>query len=82
LAGLTDAPGAANEATRVAALKELLDRAYGRSVAVIAGDEERGPLQIDFRWADALPAAADAPAVIDGETDADAPLTLVWESSC
>ena len=30
LAGLTDAPGAANEATRVIALRELLDRAFGK----------------------------------------------------
>jgi hypothetical protein len=85
LAGLTDAPGAANEATRVAALRELLDRAYGRSLAVIAGDEERGPIVVSFEWADAASASppAVAEAVIDDDTHADTvPLTLEWESCC
>ena len=89
LAGLTDAPGAANEATRVAALRELLDRAYGRSVAVLAGDEERGPIHYSFEWAAAAPSAA-VPAVIDGDARSDAPLTehvepgvrIVWDSAC
>ena len=35
LAGLTDEPGAANEATRVAAMRELLDRAHGRPAQAI-----------------------------------------------
>jgi hypothetical protein len=76
LAGIGDGPGAANEATRVAALRELLDRAYGRSTQLIGGDEER--VHISFEWAPAQQSAAST--VIEDEPSS-APLTLVWESS-
>jgi hypothetical protein len=54
LAGLTGAPGAQNEATRVAALKELLDRGFGRATQHVAGDDEAAPVSITFHWADAV----------------------------
>jgi hypothetical protein len=40
LAGLTATPGAANDATRVAALRELLDRAYGRPAQYISNTSD------------------------------------------
>ena len=38
LAGLTDAPGSESEATQLGALRELLDRGYGRPAQTIGGD--------------------------------------------
>src|SRR5690242_17820691 len=45
--------GAENEATQLAAMRELLDRGYGKATTIISGDEPARPLAIDFRWADA-----------------------------
>jgi hypothetical protein len=39
---------------RVAAAQALLDRAWGRPVAMIAADPDR-PLSIEFAWSDAAP---------------------------
>jgi hypothetical protein len=84
LAGLTKAPGALNEATRVAALRELLDRGYGRATTILAGDSEAPPAVIRFEWASAAPsAAADAAATAAATIDAEArPLSLIWENNC
>jgi hypothetical protein len=60
LAGLTSRPGVPNVAVRVAAMKELLDRGYGKATQLIGSDEER-PLAIAFEWAPALnPQSEDA----------------------
>jgi hypothetical protein len=45
MAGLTQAPGAESEAVRVACLKELLARAYGKGTLPIPDD----PLMSIFR---------------------------------
>ena len=58
LAALTPGTPADSHAVQVAAMKELLDRGYGRATQPIAGDAEAPPLAIDFRWADATPAQA------------------------
>jgi hypothetical protein len=50
---LTDEPPAEAEAVRLGALKELLDRGYGKATTVIAGNESETPLRIDFQWAPA-----------------------------
>src|SRR5690242_1389756 len=67
LAGLIpNQPAAAAEQVRVQALRELLDRGYGKATTLIGSDETAAPLAIDFRWADAAPetttSASDAPA--------------------
>jgi hypothetical protein len=79
LAGLTAKPGAANEATRVAALRELLDRGYGRATTILAADAEAPPAVIQFTWAPATPApvAAEATTTIEAR-----PLSLIWENNC
>jgi hypothetical protein len=41
---------AEGEAVRVAAIKEILDRAYGKSVQPIDGDGEGGPLKMTITW--------------------------------
>ena len=41
---------AESEAVRVQAIKEILDRAYGKSVQPIDGDGEGGPMQIQVSW--------------------------------
>ena len=46
LAGLTDKPGAEAEATRIAALRELLDRAYGKAKQPTETDQAPESLQL------------------------------------
>lgn len=41
---------AESEAVRVQAIKEILDRAYGKSVQPIDGDGEGGPMQLQVSW--------------------------------
>jgi hypothetical protein len=81
LAGIGDGPGAANEATRVAALRELLDRGFGRATTVLAGDGEAPPVVISFEWAKATSAVV-TDAAADDLTPSDAPLTVEWKNSC
>jgi ABC-type xylose transport system substrate-binding protein len=42
---LTKQPGSDNEGTRVAAIKELIDRGYGKATQPITG-EDGGPLAL------------------------------------
>lgn len=54
LAGLEgDEVKASNEAARIAALKEVLDRAYGKPAQSVehAGEGGEGPIKIEFSWA-------------------------------
>jgi hypothetical protein len=85
MAGLTDEPCATNEAVRVAALRELLDRGFGRPMQAIAADSATGSLLIDFKWADEAPASTNMSPLIetqaaDAEVDADP--VAIWSSSC
>jgi hypothetical protein len=88
MAGLAPGKPAEAEAVRVACIKELLDRGYGRAPLLIEGDADR-PHIIRFEWGNAkeetftLPEAA-VPiieaAVQDDAADADAepPLIVTW----
>jgi hypothetical protein len=90
LAGLIDGqPPAESEPARIMACRELLDRAYGKSTVLIAGDEERGPIRYEFLWGPATPqplpaesAASSAPvidAAVETETeDDDDGITITW----
>lgn len=60
MAGLAPGQPAEAEAVRVAAIKELLDRGFGKSTQPLSGDAGGVPLAIDFRWADAVQPAAPA----------------------
>jgi hypothetical protein len=60
LAGLTDAPGAQTEAARIAALKELLDRGFGRATQHVAGADDAPPVSVEFLWAPAMPQQPEA----------------------
>lgn len=46
LAGLKG-NGSENEQVRVSAIKELLDRGYGKATQVIAGDDNKPPVQVE-----------------------------------
>jgi hypothetical protein len=83
LAGI-DGPGATNEAVRLGAARELLDRGYGRPVQAIAGDSAAGSLLIDFRWADEAPAPNMSPLIETqaADTEVDADPVAIWSSSC
>jgi hypothetical protein len=70
LAGIAG-PGAANEAVRLGAARELLDRGFGKPTTVFAGDAAAGPTVIEFRWADEV--STNTPPLIkaaDAEVDA------------
>jgi hypothetical protein len=58
MAGINGTRGASNEAVRLGALRELLDRGFGKATQHIAGDEQAAPMAFDFRWADATPELA------------------------
>lgn len=60
LAGLKGA-GSDNEQVRVSAIKELLDRGYGKATQVIAGDDTKPPVKLEVTAAgDRLRAMLDA----------------------
>jgi hypothetical protein len=86
---LADEPPAEAEAVRLGALKELLDRGYGKATTIIAGNESETPVQIDFRWAPASEAETASThtgstettaALTDGDRRSDAPLVVEWET--
>jgi len=51
LAGLTKAEGSENEGTRVAAIKELIDRGYGKAAQIHAGSEDLPPVKHEHSFA-------------------------------
>jgi hypothetical protein len=69
MSGIDGGRGTSNEAVRLGAVRELLDRGFGKATQHIAGDETTTPLAIDFCWADAAPHSApnDASARIAAE---------------
>jgi hypothetical protein len=86
---LPNEPPAEAEAVRVACIKELLDRGYGKAPLVF-GDDADAPHVIEFRWANAttnlLPGEV-APGVMaptieaaarDAADDADSVPVVVW----
>jgi hypothetical protein len=63
LSGIAPGTRAESDTARIAALKELLDRGYGRATQPLSGDPDSPPLAVDFRWADAAPPEPDDAAV-------------------
>lgn len=49
IAGLTKGPPSENEQTRVAAIKELLDRGYGKATQPISGDADGPPVGLALK---------------------------------
>lgn len=82
MSGVTDAPGAQTEAARIAALRELLDRGYGRATLPIAGDGDGSPIHYTFEWAPASQSEGDLPAIERQpacEAEMERRLELVWQ---
>jgi hypothetical protein len=86
MAGLiAGVPAAESEATRVAAIKELLDRGFGRATQPVAGDTGMEPIHYHFTWASASESneSSEASAVVASAVDREDAGTLVtWGSSC
>src|SRR4051794_17592647 len=59
MAGLTPGVQAEAETARIAALREILDRGYGKATQPLSGDPDGPPLAIEFTWADAIPQPAE-----------------------
>ena len=55
LSGVIPGNAAESQAVQVQAMRELLDRGFGRSTQPLSGDTEATPLKITFHWADAVP---------------------------
>jgi len=75
------------DTARVAAIRELLDRGFGKATQLITGDPER-PVAIEFTWAPAAATQAvshetkDAPPVIDATLEpATNDTEFVWGKS-
>jgi hypothetical protein len=62
-------PGADSEAAQIAALRELLDRGYGKATQPLSGDATGAPIAYSFRWADALPHEPEPIAEADDTND-------------
>jgi len=80
MAGLAPGERAETEASRVAAIKEILDRGYGKATQVLSGDEDH-PLAIEFSWAPMhreTPAIA-APDDSDAADAASSEIEIVWD---
>src|SRR3954453_24205308 len=76
LAGLTKGrPGAESETARIAAMKEILDRGYGRPTQALVGEAGSTPLLIDFRWADAPEQPTSAPEPVEAAVNG---FAVVW----
>jgi hypothetical protein len=58
---------AESEGAQIAAIKELLDRGYGKATQPLSGDPDGPPLAVDFRWADALSAPMRGDDVIESD---------------
>jgi hypothetical protein len=54
LAGLTKDAGSENESTRVMAIKELIDRGYGKAAQIHAGAEDLPPVKHEHAFAGQL----------------------------
>jgi hypothetical protein len=54
LSGLAPGTRAEPDAVRVAALRELLDRGFGKATQPLSGDADSPPLHIEFTWGDAI----------------------------
>ena len=66
---LPEKPGAESETAQIAAIKELLDRGYGKATQPLSGDPDGPSLAIDFRWLDAPPTLdADVTTLVSDET--------------
>ena len=58
MAGLAPGTPAESEPARIAALKEVLDRAYGRATQPVSGDASAPAVAVEFTWmnaSDAIP---------------------------
>jgi hypothetical protein len=55
-----DCPGADNAAVQVAAMRELLDRGFGRATQHVAGADDAPPVSVEFLWAPAMPQQPEA----------------------
>jgi hypothetical protein len=54
MAGLAPGTCAEPDAVRVAALKELLDRGFGKATQPLSGDPDGPPLHVEFTWGNAV----------------------------
>ena len=72
LSGVIPGNAAESQAVQVQAMRELLDRGFGRSTQPLSGDAEAPPVSITFHWADAVPEQQPEPEPDDTAVEAGA----------
>jgi hypothetical protein len=81
MAGLATGTAAEAEAVRVAAIKELLDRGYGKSTQPLSGDPDAPPLAIEFVWGRAVEPVTERE-VIEEEAGSGFVVSFATEQPC
>jgi hypothetical protein len=79
LAGLGGSAGAETDTTRVLAMRELLDRGYGKATQPIGGEEGK-PLILEVRWAPAAIVSEATNAIAQSVIDAGGD-DVVWQDA-
>jgi hypothetical protein len=81
LSGVIPGNVAESQAVQVQAMRELLDRGFGRSTQPLSGDADGAPIAYSFRWADALPPPEPEPiAEVDDANDAGGDIRAEWNT--
>ena len=79
LSGVIQGYAAESQAVQVQAMRELLDRGFGRSTQLLSGDATGAPIAYSFRWADALPHEPEPIAEADDTNDVgDTEIAMTW----
>ena len=76
LAGIPPHPGAQSEAVQLMALRELLDRGYGRVPIVQEADADGKRVVIEYRWGDETP-VVEVKRLPEPQPDGE----IVWDAS-
>jgi hypothetical protein len=82
LSGLAPGERAESETARIAALKELLDRAYGKSTQPVSGDADAAPVAIEFTWGPATPQPMTEPEAIEEDAAGSFLVAFAAEQPC
>jgi hypothetical protein len=71
-----------SDAARIAAMKELLDRGYGKATQPLSGDADGPPLAIEFTWGPAIPQPMTEREAIEEDAGSGFVVSFAAEQSC
>ena len=82
LAGVLPGNVAESHAVQVQAMKELLDRGYGKATQPLSGDPDGPPLAIEFTWGPAIPQPMTEREAIEEDAGSGFIVSFAAEQSC